>query len=121
MHKCILRKQGKFKITKTRIKPTALPSHADIYADLHMFDPAAMAWTDLTLDVSGAPPSPRGFHGFTAAGARLYVHGGFGEIGDVYVVVAGVEKEMGISTIEKSGFIASGTARMKQSYLAGHN
>ena len=61
-----------------------------------------MAWTDLTLDVSGIPPSPRYGHGFTAAGARLYVHGGFGENGDVYVVVAGVEKEMGYFDYRKN-------------------
>ena len=96
-------------------------SRAGFLVDLLVYDPASIAWTDLSAGASGTLPPPRFCHGFTAAGARLYVHGGFGEIGDVYVVVAGVEKEMGISTIEKSGFIASGTARMKQSYLAGHN
>ena len=91
----ILRKRGKFKITKTRIKSAVLPSRAGFNDDFHMFDPASRVWTELTSDVSGSLPSPRGSHGFTAAGARLYVHGGWGENGDVYVVVAGVEKEMG--------------------------
>ena len=44
--------------------------------DLHVYDPVAMAWTDLSTPAFGASPSPRGAHGFTAAGARLYVHGG---------------------------------------------
>ena len=48
-----------------------------------MFDPATMAWTDLTSNLSGSLPSPRAYHGFTAAGGRLYVHGGDGEYGDV--------------------------------------
>ena len=79
----ILRKRGKFKITKTRIKSAVLPSRAGFNDDFHMFDPASRVWTELTSDVSGSLPSPRGSHGFTAAGARLYVHGGWGEIGDV--------------------------------------
>ena len=73
----------KIKIVKTRIKSTTLPSHADLYKDLHMFDPAVMAWTDLTRNFSGTAPSPRAYHGFTAAGGWLYVHGGWGENGDV--------------------------------------
>ena len=53
--------------------------------DLHMFDPVAMAWTDLFYHASGTLPSPRHAHGFTAAGGWLYVHGGFGDIGDEFV------------------------------------
>ena len=53
--------------------------------DLHMFDPASMAWTDLTFNVSGIAPSRRYGHGFTAAGGWLYVHGGFGAYGDAFV------------------------------------
>ena len=74
------RKSEKIKIAKTRIKPTA---HADIYDDLHMFDPAFIAWTFINQNVSGTAPSSRGFHGFTAALGRLYVHGGKNEKGDV--------------------------------------
>ena len=44
--------------------------------DLHVYDPVAMAWTDLSAAASGTPPSPRAGHGFTAAGGKLYVHGG---------------------------------------------
>ena len=44
--------------------------------DLYAYDPASMAWTNLSATASGAPPSPRAFHGFTSAGGKLYVHGG---------------------------------------------
>ena len=44
--------------------------------DLHVYDPAAMAWTDLSAASSGTPPSARYGHGFTSAGGKLYVHGG---------------------------------------------
>ena len=49
--------------------------------DLHVYDPVAMAWTDLSAAASGTPPSPRYGHGFTAAGDKLYVHGGVGHSG----------------------------------------
>jgi hypothetical protein len=53
------------------------PSCADrLLIDLHMYDPAAGAWTDLSAALSGTPPSPRIGHGFTSAGGKLYVLGG---------------------------------------------
>ena len=60
--------------------------------DLHVYDPASQAWTALSDAASGVPPSSRYGHGFTAAGARLFVHGGYngkGE-GDVWVASARV-------------------------------
>ena len=48
--------------------------------DLHVYDPVAMAWTQL---YAAASPSPRFYHGFTAAGGRLYVHGGKGINGEI--------------------------------------
>ena len=81
--KHIFPKREKIKIIKTRIKSAALPYHADVYDDLYMFDPVAMAWMDLTHNVSGTAPSPRAYHGFTLALGRLYVHGGWSEFGDV--------------------------------------
>jgi hypothetical protein len=52
------------------------------FDDLHVFDPAIMAWTHLLPSSgSGTPPSARNTHGFTTAGGRLYVHGGAGETG----------------------------------------
>jgi hypothetical protein len=47
--------------------------------DLHVYDPAVGAWTDLS---AARPPSPRYHHGFTSAGGKLYVHGGNGIIGE---------------------------------------
>ena len=44
--------------------------------DLHVYDPATMAWTNLSAAASGTPPSGRDGHGFTSAGGKLYVHGG---------------------------------------------
>jgi hypothetical protein len=45
--------------------------------DLHVYDPAAGAWTDLSAALGGTLPSPRGGHGFTSAGGKPYVLGGF--------------------------------------------
>ena len=50
--------------------------------DLHVYDPAAMAWTDLSAAASGTPPSAREDQGFTSTGGRIYVYGGKGEIGE---------------------------------------
>ena len=50
--------------------------------DLHAYDPAAMAWTDLSAAASGTPPSPRDFQGFASAGGYLYVHAGYGDSGE---------------------------------------
>ena len=50
---------------------------ADVLGDLHVFDLAALAWTDLTEAAGGARPSPRAGHGFAAANGKLYVFGGY--------------------------------------------
>jgi hypothetical protein len=47
-----------------------------------VYDPAARAWTDLSAALSGTPPSRRGRHGFTSAGGKLYVHGGWDDSGE---------------------------------------
>jgi hypothetical protein len=47
-----------------------------------VYDPAARAWTDLSAALSGTPPSPRTYHGFTSAGGKLYMHGGYGDSGE---------------------------------------
>ncbi len=44
--------------------------------DLHVFDPATMTWTLLSVAYDAGRPSARSGHGFTSAGGRLYVHGG---------------------------------------------
>ena len=59
-----------------------LTPFADHLNDLHVYDPAAQAWTDLSNTTVGVPPSSRSGHGFTAIGARLYVHGGFNGSGE---------------------------------------
>ena len=52
-----------------------------LLGDLHVYDPAAMAWTDLSAAASSDPPSPRASFGFAPAMGKLYVHGGQGENG----------------------------------------
>ena len=44
--------------------------------DLLVYDPIEGTWEDLSYSVSGSPPPPRFFHGFTSTGAKLYVHAG---------------------------------------------
>ena len=40
-----------------------------------MFDPAKMAWTNLSA--ASTPPAPRYGHGFAAAGGKIFVQGGW--------------------------------------------
>ena len=56
--------------------PRLFPVTPGMLGDLHVYDPVAMAWTDLSAAASGTLPSPRAGHGFTAAGGKLYLHGG---------------------------------------------
>jgi hypothetical protein len=59
------------------IQNYATPS-AGYLDDLHSFDPATMTWTLLSAAADSAPaPSARYGHGFTSAGGKLFVHGGY--------------------------------------------
>ena len=49
---------------------------AGLLGDLHVYDPRAMTWTDLTTATSGSPPAARYAFGLASAGGRLYVHAG---------------------------------------------
>jgi hypothetical protein len=51
---------------------------ADSLQDLHVYDPDTKAWTNLSAPASGTSPPARWGHGFTSAGGKLYVHGGYG-------------------------------------------
>ena len=55
---------------------TPLYFTAVFLSDMHVYNPVAMAWMDLSSPRSGDPPSARFGHGFTSAGGLLYVHGG---------------------------------------------
>jgi hypothetical protein len=57
-----------------------------ILDDLHSFDPATMIWTLLSAANDTLLPSARSGHGFTSAGGRLYVHGGYSYQGDADAV-----------------------------------
>ena len=52
------------------------PSAGDL-DDLHAFDPATMNWTLLSAALDAPRPLARVGHGFTSAGGKLYVHGGY--------------------------------------------
>ena len=68
------------------LSPERAPSlRAGYFGDLHVYDPAAMAWTDLSAAASGTPPSARENQGFASTGGRIYVYGGKGEIGEIWV------------------------------------
>jgi hypothetical protein len=62
--------------------PPSSPPPTGILADLFVFDPSMLTWTELTGAVHGTPPSARVGHGFTSAGGRLYVHGGLAGNGE---------------------------------------
>jgi hypothetical protein len=47
------------------------------FVDLHVYDPSSKSWNDLSASSSGTPPSSRIDFGFTSAGGKLYVHGGW--------------------------------------------
>jgi hypothetical protein len=53
--------------------PAARPPTADLN-DLHVFDPALLAWA--APATTGVPPSPRDGQGFAAVGGGIYVFGG---------------------------------------------
>jgi hypothetical protein len=46
--------------------------------DLFSFDIASMTWTQLYATDGSARPGIRRWHGFTSAGGKLYLHGGYG-------------------------------------------
>ncbi len=50
--------------------------------DLHVYNPASMTWFNLSGHAIGTPPSARFAHGFTSAGDKLYVHGGYDGSGE---------------------------------------
>ncbi len=58
----------------TTSSPLLSPVSAASLDDLHAFDPATMTWTLLS---AADRPSASYDHGFTSAGGRLYVHGGY--------------------------------------------
>ncbi len=47
------------------------------FNDLLMFEPHAMAWTNLSSIALGLPPVPSRFQGFTSSGGKLFVFGGW--------------------------------------------
>jgi hypothetical protein len=74
-----------------------LPPSTELIDDLYSFDPATMTWTQLSPAHDAPRPSARFEHGFTSAGGRLYVHGGYGIISDgSYGDGAGVGMVLGV-------------------------
>ena len=48
------------------------------FNDLVQFDPATMAWKDITSSIQGTLPGPRDSHGFTSLSGKVYIFGGKG-------------------------------------------
>jgi hypothetical protein len=65
---------------------------AGYLGDLHVYNTVSMAWTDISA-ASGIVPSPRRYHGFAAAGGKLYVHGGVGPQGEMIILSDGSKGE----------------------------
>ena len=55
----------------------APPPSAVSLGDLYSFDPANMTWTLLSAAEDSVRPAARDGHGFTSAGGKLYVFGGW--------------------------------------------
>ena len=60
-----------------RRRAPILTSRPGYLADLLVYDPARKSWTDLSVPAAGVAPPGRAWHGFTAAGGRLYVYAGW--------------------------------------------
>ncbi len=57
----------------------SLPSPVAVRLDdLYLFDPANTTWSLLSAAAGSSGPAARWGHGFTSAGGKLYVHGGYG-------------------------------------------
>jgi hypothetical protein len=70
---------------RTHALPPATPS-AGYLDDLYSFDPVTMTWTLLSTAKTNRPPA-RYCHGFTSAGGRLYLHGGYNGSGDISIAI----------------------------------
>jgi hypothetical protein len=54
----------------------------NLLTDLHVYNPPAGAWIDLSSGLKGSPPSPRSGLSSTSAGGKLYIFGGKDSKGD---------------------------------------
>jgi hypothetical protein len=60
--------------------PTAFmmyPLVSGYFNDLYSFSSIHLLWSDLSSVLLGARPTPRSSFGFTSAGEKLYLYGGF--------------------------------------------
>ena len=72
-------------------------------ADLFVFDPSTLTWTELTGAVQGVSPSARHGHGFTSEGGRLYVHSGWTGLSGEPEGDLGVARRQARAADEKEG------------------
>ena len=88
--------------------------------DLQLFDPAKVAWTDITSNAKGDPPSPRRSMGFTADGkGMLYVFGGTDDSGKYNIQVLHPCATSTVHNLQLSLFPDSDTEC--QSFLTMHD
>jgi hypothetical protein len=59
----------------------------DFLGDLHCWNPSSGVWTDLTAQTGGdTAPRPRAYHAFASHHNFIYVFGGWGSSGKVWLV-----------------------------------
>ncbi len=56
----------------------------DYLLGLFVFDPVKLAWSDISINTKGVAPSARKDFGFASAGGKLFVHGGYSPLGNVF-------------------------------------
>ena len=61
-----------------------IASTVNLLADLHTLNLSSNVWTELTLASNGTAPTARAFHGFAWTDGKLYVHGGYGYLGEFH-------------------------------------
>jgi hypothetical protein len=57
---------------------------ADNLNDLHQYDPETRTWTEIFQSVFNFQLLPRNAHGFTSAGGKLFVQGGWSGSGAIF-------------------------------------
>jgi hypothetical protein len=61
-------------------------SRSDYLQGLFVFDPVELAWSDISNKAIGDAPAPRKDFGFASADGKLFVHGGYNPLGNVFAL-----------------------------------
>jgi hypothetical protein len=102
-------------------RPCRVPVSTGHLDDLLSFDLANMTWALLSAADDAGRPSVRYGHGFTSAGGRLYVHGGYiptdaGDMGEAGAnAVRGIMTWVGLDRGRRWGVVRGGVRRREKS------